>query len=284
MAAAKQWLWGCGIGCAVVLLLAIGAIVALGLFLGSTVRGFEDAVEAREQLEGIHGPASTFAPAADGSIAAGRIDAFLAVRDASMEARDLLERAFESITVSAEEAEQVEDKSFGEKLGFVFGIAKEGLGLGGRLGDFLKARNEALLAHGMGFGEYSYLYCVVFYGWLDHDPGDGPQLGPDTEIEVDGQRFGEMSPRTRADLRQILRNQLAVVPENDQAWRATLQAEIDALEQDGLRYPWRDGVPPALAASLEPFRERLAASYRPRVNPFELVQGERKGKFSIEGR
>ena len=39
---------------------------------------------------------------------------------------------------------------------------------------------------------------------------------------------------------------------------------------DGRRLPWEDGVPEAVAASLRPYRERLAESYGEMCNALEL--------------
>ena len=49
-------------------------------------------------------------------------------------------------------------------------------------------------------------------------------------------------------------------------------AELEALEADPARIPWEDGLPEELAVGLEPYRERLASTYSPATNPFELLE------------
>ncbi len=46
--------------------------------------------------------------------------------------------------------------------------------------------------------------------------------------------------------------------------------------------PWKEGLPERMSATLEPFRERLEATYDPAVNQFELARNRRRGRFSIQ--
>jgi hypothetical protein len=36
--------------------------------------------------------------------------------------------------------------------------------------------------------------------------------------------------------------------------------------------PWEDGLPEAFAVGLEPYRDRLEATYSPATNQFELLE------------
>ena len=45
------------------------------------------------------------------------------------------------------------------------------------------------------------------------------------------------------------------------AWRAALAAEVTAMDNERRRFAWEQGLPEATRASLEPFRDRLEASY-----------------------
>ena len=79
-----------------------------------------------------------------------------------------------------------------------------------------------------------------------------------------------------------MRNQLeaaaAADPEGaDGAWPRALAAVVEAMEEDRRRPPWPEGPPPTLAASLEPYRERLEATYNPTTNAFELLRVVRRG-------
>ena len=64
--------------------------------------------------------------------------------------------------------------------------------------------------------------------------------------------------------------------------RGALEREIEAMESDGRRFPWRDGLPDRIIACLRPFRERLEATYSPVTNPFELSRNRKQGSWSIQ--
>jgi len=49
-----------------------------------------------------------------------------------------------------------------------------------------------------------------------------------------------------------------------------LQTEVDRLEADAYRIPWQDGLPQEIVVSLEPYRERIEAGYRPMCNALEV--------------
>ena len=42
--------------------------------------------------------------------------------------------------------------------------------VGRDFGDYVAARNEALLAQGMGLGEYTWIYALTYHVWLGHAP------------------------------------------------------------------------------------------------------------------
>ena len=94
-------------------------------------------------------------------------------------------------------------------------------------------------------------------------------------------------PRIRRDLIAMLNNQLAALPPEAadpalESWRQELAAEIAALDEDPQRGIWPDGLPAAIQVSLEPYRERLEASYSPILNVLELSRNRRQG-WSIKG-
>lgn len=285
MGKAGRWLVGCGIGCGVVLLGFIVLAVMLGLFARDTMTGFDDAVEFRHQLEERYGRTAAFVPPLDGAVPAERIERFIAVRESSMPARDAAGAAFEEISGSEGKLRELEQEGAWTKLRTVFGVVGSAVGLGAKLGDYFEARNRALVEHEMSLGEYAYLYSVIYHVWLRRDPEDGPRFS--REVQIDGSGSLAQQSRVRRDLRQMLRNQrdaLAGRPDADPAWVETLLAQIEWLEEDPTRLPWQNGPPPQLTASLEPFREALAAGYRPATNPFELLENERGGSFNIKTR
>jgi hypothetical protein len=277
--AGQKWLIGCGAGCLLVVLVFIALITGGVMFVRNTVSGFEVAVETRTELEKKFGTTGEFTPWTGGAIPADRIETFLAVRRGTELARQEIADNFAAIPMSEAEAQELEAKPSGQKALSVFKIIGSALGLGAEMGDFFAARNASLLEQEMGMGEYSYLYVVIYYGWLGHDPDDGPATGrnKDDHVEID---FGNLrtDSRARDDLLSMLGNQLrqdeSVATEE---WIALLTAEIEAMEDDRDRYPWQDGLPRSIAESLEPHRDRLEASYDPISNAFELVVTEKEG-------
>jgi len=187
-------------------------------------------------------------------------------------ARELAE-AFAAIP-NQEEAEELDAKPFLEKMREVLDITQSAVGLGADIGNFFEARNRALLEQGMGLGEYSYLYVVTYYGFLGHDPRDSVEDVPMPNVAA---------RRLSGELRSMLRHQLDSLPADaPDGWRERLAAEIATLEEEPRRLPWEDGLPGPIAASLEPYRERIEASYRAETNPFELGRNKRRGRFSIQ--
>lgn len=269
----QYWLWGCGCGCALVLV-GIGLLLAGGAwFVRDTTRGFEEAIESRAVLEERFGETEDFVPPPD-AVAAERIEAFLAVREATAPAAEKLAGAFAALP-GPEEAEELDAKPFLEKMREVAGITRSAVGLGADIGNFFEARNRALLDQGMGLGEYSYLYVVAYYGLLGHDARDSMEDVPMPNVAA---------RRLSGELRSMLHHQLDSLPaeEAPDGWRERLAAELATLEEEPRRLPWADGLPEPIAASLEPFRERLEASYRADTNPFELGRNRRRGRFSIQ--
>jgi hypothetical protein len=287
----SAWITGCGIGCGVLLLIGILGVVGLTVFVGKSMRGFDEALATREQLDERFGPGDAFTPNADGAIPAERIEAFLRARERVAPLREELAEFFEMIENADEQARELEQASFWEKLSFTGSITRQAMVLPGSMGRFFGARNQALLDESMGFGEYTYIYVLTYYSWLGHSPAHGPDsvaVGvalDDDEAEVPEVAelpTGRLPRRAHENLVGMLRNQLAALdgaaadalPEG---FVDALAAEIEAMERDRDRLPWQNGLPEPIAASLEPFRDRLAASYDALANEFELLRNRKDG-------
>ena len=136
----------------------------------------------------------------------------------------------------------------------------------------------------MGLGEYTWIYWYTYVAWLGH-PADDSELHEFIDERHEGSEHvrihmdGGMEPeritwRLRRDVRSMLRNlEQALEASPEQAGLAELvSVELTALEEDPSRVPWQDGLPAELTVGLEPFRERLEATYSKATNPFELVE------------
>jgi hypothetical protein len=272
---AWKWVKGCGCGCAVVALLAILALVGSGVAI---TRPFNRAIEARELLEERYGHQDGFTPPSDGAIAPERMEAFLSVRERLAEPCARVTESFESMR-QMERFEGVEDPPKRELLGALWNAGRSAFALGPRMGELFRARNEALLDAEMGLGEYTYIFVIAY----------SPQLvswrEEEGRIKVENV---EVPRRIRRLLVEMLRRQLAAVEgdplaDPDGEWAGGLTAEIARLEEDPRRIPWMEGLPPAIEASVSPYRERLDALLCEAALDVELIRNERQG-IGIRGR
>lgn len=281
MAKKSNWLLGCGLGCAGFLVVVI-LIGAWGVFLvKDTMSGFQEAIETRKTLEDQFGEPSEFTPQADGAILGERMEVFLAVRETTQAHRTNIIDFFKLIPMNDEESQELDDQPFMEKMLSIFKITKSAIGLGADIGHLIDARNRALIDNGMGIGEYSYVYVISYYSWLGHSPSDSPG----DEAQVSG-HMGLSQSRIYRELHEMMSNQLDSLPEANETedmglWRTRLSAEIAEMRKSEDRLPWKDSIPQKIVESLEPYRDRLAATYSPITNPFELSRTVQKGRFSI---
>jgi len=247
------------------------AIVGMSLSMRSA---FRDAHVDRVILEDRFGGEDGFTPAIDGTVAADRVEAFLAVREAlaeihaEVEAVDREMGDFESLADDGEPELRV-------ALPAVARLTRSMLGLPWIFGEIERVRNRALVESGMGLGEYTYIFTVGYHDAL---------VAPDAEVNMFN--GSPANRRVRADLQGMLRRQLAAAEEalgeGDELVRA-LAAEVDALEVDDQRIPWQDGLPPSIAECFAPFRDRLDASYSAASAEFDLLNSTIKGGgFRIE--
>jgi hypothetical protein len=275
--AAKHWAIGCGVGCLLVLV-AVGVVIGLGVkFVGDTASGFEEAEEVGAALEERFPPPEEYVPP-PAPPGADRVEVFLAVRESAGTARQQLSARLDSLPLTPEAQAEFESKSFFGKLGAGFGFAK----VAADMGDFFAARNRALLEHDMGFGEYMYVYSLVYHGWLGKPADEG--FFEDLS-RAEGVNTSDLEDlRVDDHLLPMLERQLgALSSAADPDWRAVLESEIAALKE-GASLPWQTGVPAAFTAAYEPYRQRLEASYDPYVNTFELMRNKKSGSYSYKVR
>ena len=269
MASAGSILKGCGIGCGVAVLLTVLTVVGCGV---SLVAPFKSAEKTREKLEETHGSRADYRPAVDGAIAADRLRIFLTIRETLMEHCAGFDDTFAQFERMDELEEDEASKS--QMFGEVFSTVTKALGLPARMGKYATARNDALLEHGMGLGEYTYIFVLTYYSWL------GKDVAPEA-MEFDEERA---PTHVRDALRGMLRSQLEDLRAADPSspLQADLCTEIEAMIDDEDRLPWRDGLPPAIVAGLEPQRSRIEAAWCDGTSPFELIihRTENKG-FTI---
>ena len=278
----RKWLIGCGIGCGAVLIIVVLLVAGGFFFFKNLVRNFEESDRIMEQVIIKYGQITDFSPDPEGQIRPARMEAFLAVQDSSAVERDTLEESMEILFRNAEELE-AGDKSAGKILQTI----GKGFSLIPQMARFFSSRSQALLDSGMGMGEYLFIYSVAYYSWLGKPPGDGPryQIMEDDERivmnwdEAEDDYREERDRRTRRQVNKfvlpMLKNQLQRLKSEGASspsvqWRAVLEEEIKAMEDDSSRIPWQDGIPDVLQKSLNPYKQRLEKNYRVMLNPFEI--------------
>ena len=264
---------GCGVGC-LLALLALGGLGWMGYRWARTAAEVVEAAElAERQLEATYGPTRDFRPPLDGRLPADRLEAFISVRQLMQVERDALAEAIDGLRPYDAD---------GQATGGLRAM-RSVVGMAPRIIDFARARNEALLEVGMGPGEFAWIYWLTYHAWLGHPVGESLLLehmearaeADDTlEMHIDGMDVEHAREQLRDDIGEMLQNLsdgLAATAA-DSELRDLVAAELAELSADSVRLPWQDGAPELLVDGLEPFRDRLEASYSPATNPFELLE------------
>jgi hypothetical protein len=254
--------WGCfkqtALGCGGLVVLAVAIPVVLAVMI---LPPMNRAVAARAELESAFGTQDAFVPPASGVPSPERIEAFLEVRRALVPTCDDFWNA-EQAVAKLEAFDGQENVSKTAVLRQAMSTTKSMMGMGPSIGHFYETRNQALVAAGLGLGEYSYLY-VLAYGDNLVNPGAEPHLfGPETTNQ-----------RVRKVLQSILRNQLEHARNGGVSGGSldALTAEIEALERDPNRIPWQDGLPPEIQEALLPYRQELDGLFCAPTMPLELM-------------
>ena len=250
--AKKTWRTGCGyVVASLIFLVGVTGFVAL--------RPVREAKRGEQDLNDRFGEFSAFSPAPDGSVSADRIEAFIAVRGRLQEPCAVFREHRDRFEELGRMEEQGELSSADILNGF-----KAAFGFGPGFLNLVRTRNSALSEVGMGLGEYSYIYVLAY----------GDQLSSLLE-EMSRDRL--VKPRTRRGLAQILFNQLSTPAARSSdgvsaELRTAVQEEIVALDSGTHAFPWQDGLPPSVEASLAPFEDRLDELFCEATVRFELRQ------------
>jgi len=267
-------LTGCGVGCVVLIVLAAGVSFMGYRWVRDTTAAVEEAGRIENELEERFGSVRSFVPPGVPGVPEDRLEAFLAVREALTGQRDELSSALTGLASAVE----------GGGVASGLRAARSGVSLAPLTFEFANARNQALLDANMGIGEYTWIYWMTYFAWLGHPADDSDfhrrveEHGSDhgsVRIHMDGGMEPErITWRLRRDIRAMLvklEQELSADPEMADL-AASVTAEITELEADPARVPWQDGLPEAFAVGLEPYRQRLEATYSSATNPFELIE------------
>jgi len=232
----SSWLVGCGIGCAVLVVLCLCFLGGGIYYINRLAGGVDQAIETRAVLNERFGDPVDYVPPADGAVPAGRMETFLAVRRSLQPLCEKFDATFGAMG-ALDEKQQV-------TAGELFGALKSVMGSVPVISEFFRARNQALLDAEMGLGEYTYLYVLVYHA-SSEAPSPGTRLS--TRVRIDFLGYLQAQAEAAGSLE---------IP-GGTTFRSDLEREIAALEEDRGRVPWQDGLPETIAASLRPFRGSL---------------------------
>ena len=280
----KKWFIGCGIGCGAIVIILL-VLLALGFFfVKDMVYKFEETGELTNSLKDLYGEIEDYTPPPDGRIPFERMEAFLYVRESLTPARVRLDHAISLLDSMRNQGNREDTRRPGQ----VFRAFKAGFGLIPGIGDFYTRRSQSLLEVEMGLGEYMYIYILSYYSMLEKPPGDGPGfqlLQDDKDWRFDEwdreENFEERNVTMTEKINQLillmLKNQVSQLdsPSSDSGedeWRGAFLAEIQALESDSQRIPWKGSLPFVIEVSFRPFLTRLESTYSPLTNILELAQ------------
>ncbi len=262
----KKWLIGCGVGCGGAILLVILVSIGASIFM---MRPFDKAIDAQKILIADHGAREHYIPPVHG-VTADRMQKFLAVR------RAVLPQCaqFAAITEKFEAMEELDrggdEPSKGEVFKAVGGLMGSIFGMVGDMGEFIRVRNAALVEQEMGLGEYIWIYVLVYHSWLQHPPS--------TSFEESAGGTG-MSDADRRLLQTLTANYAEAFGEVGREAEAEMwAAESARMERSETGVPFGDGgLPPAVVADFEPYREELEALYCAATANLELNRIKKKG-------
>ncbi len=276
----KKWFIGCGIGCGLFIL--ITAVIGGGIFFAvkDVIKDGKAIDESNDAMVEAFGSPDEFIPSPDGSIAPERMEIFLAVRDETALVRNKMAGILNTLDEEKEEGGAS-----------VLAKIKAGMTMVPAILAYINDRNEVLLSQGMGDGEYTYIYTLSYFSYLDKDLTDGPsfQMSGDDDGEGSGMSWKVNTNSNKKKVRKkreknirrqmhklqlsFLMNQMAALegkPETDPELLALLEKERAAMTSSRGRLLWEEGLPEPIEASLAPYADRLDQSYLPILNVIEV--------------
>ena len=258
------------IGCGVMIFLAIAIPLILGVMMMSPLKR---AIDTRHGIEERFGPQEAYVPPASGVPSSERIEIFLAVRRALKGPCADLSAAEEKVQ-ALEEFDDHDEIDRMEVMKQAFSMTKSMMGVGPVISRLYEIRNQTLLESEMGLGEYTYIYTVAYRDQLIEPPDHDQLFGP-----------GATNRRIRRALLAMLENQLENLQNEGggESETTALEAEIEAMKEDGDRMLWQDALPPAIDEALTPHRAQLDELFCPAMAPFDLMINEAHGP-AVESR
>ncbi len=177
--------WGLGIGCGLVALVVVGILGVGTWYAGRINQEYKEVRDSENVLLAATEKEAGFRPPDGGIPSPVRIEIFLQVRE------DLVSWRRTMASASGQFATDRERQRAGGVMDLLR-VVNTGSDLMPIYAGFWVARNEALLDHGMGPGEYSYIYRLVYLTWLQPDrPAVADKDYPDQALNTAFESYRE---------------------------------------------------------------------------------------------
>ncbi len=269
----RKWLVGCGLGCGGLIVLSIAGPLLFGLVLS---RPMDRALDVQKELVKQHGEAAAWTPPA-GPPAPERIEAFLAVRRAVMVQCPKFAKAAEDFARMDEMGRQSDKPNKGELMRAVAKVSGTVFGMIGDIAELHRLRDEALLAQGMGLGEYDWIYTLAFQSWLGNpvtDSIDGKHASRSESVAED-----RAKARQREVMASLVRREGEALEKAGQAAEAAAwRAEADRMERAEDPVPFgAGGLPEAWAAAFSARGDELRAAWCASMAEHDLSEVKKEG-------
>jgi len=286
----RKLLIGCGVAvAALVLLLVVGGVIGFQ-WVKSQMPHMDELKQSRQTLLERFGPRDEFVPALDGVLHPERVELFMAVRESLLTTRGEVGVRLEGF-IGRTKGNSWEGRSVFQKIVEGLNMARGGVGLFGEATTYVGNRARWLLDAGMGEGEYTYLFCLMAYSWLEWDASRvlDAQWFESHDMAESLDEFRMQHRRLFVKQLRNARRELEAKTDRSAAENATLEMVTQALEvARGDDFPFQGAVPPAWAAVLEPYRQRFEATLPRAPGEYilesveQLIDEEDKRGFHIQ--
>jgi|GEM_PF-5656070 len=182
MTLGRKWKLGLGIGCGALLLVVLGFMGVATWYAGRINEEYREVRDSEKNLIAATEKDTGYEPPSGGIPGVERVEVFL-------EVREKLEPWRRTVRSASEQFREDQERQQAGGIRDLLKLVNTGSDLAPVLAGFWTARNEALLAAGMGPGEYTYIYRLVYEAWLglsepSEEPYPFPTENPATTLNI----------------------------------------------------------------------------------------------------